>query len=86
MHKFPIYQYKFFSELPFDRFNTFRFSIYIIDFDWNYLFVNDFVKANLGKRAENLIGKNMWTQFTELANDPHFIQLKDKMDIFWPGH
>ena len=39
MHKFPITEYKKFSELPFDKFNTLKFSVYIIDFNWNYLHV-----------------------------------------------
>jgi hypothetical protein len=80
MHKFPIHQYKTFAELPLDKFNTFKFSVYILDFNWNYLFVNDFVKQNLSHRAEDLIGKNMWTAFPELASDATFSQLKDKID------
>jgi hypothetical protein len=76
MHKFPITEYKKFSELPFEKFNTLKFSVYIIDFNWNYLFVNDFVKQNLGDRASNLIGKNMWEEFKVLAADPSFQLLK----------
>lgn len=76
MHKFPITEYKKFSELPFERFNTLKFSIYILDFNWNYLFVNDFVKKNLGERAVDLVGKNMWEQFKELATDASFNLLK----------
>jgi PAS domain S-box-containing protein len=76
MHKFPITQYQRFEELPLSRFNELNFSIYIIDFDWNYLFVNDFVKRNLGSRADNIIGKNMWEVFPELAADPSFQQMK----------
>ena len=76
MHKFPIADYKKFSELPFDQFNKLKFSIYIIDFNWNYLFVNEFVERNLGAKGSNLIGKNMWEEFKELATDPSFILLK----------
>lgn len=76
MHKFPITEYHRFEELPLTRFNELNFSIYIIDFEWNYMFVNDFVKKNLGARAENLIGKNMWEAFPELAADPSFQQMK----------
>jgi hypothetical protein len=80
MHKFPIYEYKTFQELPLDKFNSFKFSVYLLDFDWNYLFVNDFVKENLGERAKSLAGKNMWIEFPELASDSVFMQLREKME------
>jgi hypothetical protein len=80
MHKFPINNYNHFSELPLDVFNTFKFSIYIIDFDWNYLFVNDFVKENLKDRAEGIIGRNMWKTFPELAADSSFGQMREKLE------
>jgi len=76
MHKFPITDYKKFSELPLEKFNTLKFSVYILDFNWDYLFVNDFVKSNLGDRANNLIGKNMWMEFNELTTHPSFQTLK----------
>lgn len=76
MHKFPITNYKKFSELPLDQFQKVKFSVYITDFNWNYLFVNEHVKITLGERANNLTGKNMWTEFVELATDPNFIQLR----------
>ena len=76
MHKFPITEYKKFADLPFDKLNRLKFSVYIIDFNWNYLFVNEFVKENLGKRGQDLIGKNMWEQFQELVTHPSFQTLK----------
>ena len=76
MHKFPITEYKKFSEIPLDKLNTFKFSVYILDFSWNYLFVNDFAKNNLGARGRDLIGKNMWDVFSELQKDPGFTLLK----------
>jgi hypothetical protein len=76
MHKFPITEYHRFDELPLTRLKELNFSIYILDFNWNYMFVNEFVKKNLGSRAENLVGKNMWTVFPELAADPSFQQMK----------
>jgi hypothetical protein len=72
MNKFNFSNYSQFSDLPLENFNTVKFSIYVLDFDWNYLFINDFVKRNLGSRADNLIGKNMWREFEELATDPSF--------------
>jgi hypothetical protein len=76
MHKFPITEFKKFSELPLEKFNNFKFSVYIIDFNWNYLFVNEFATNNLGERGKDLIGKNMWEAFKELKEDPSFKVLK----------
>ena len=80
MHKFPIYEYKTFAELPLDRFNSFRFSVYLLDFKWNFLFLNSFARATQGERANDLIGKNMWTVFPELATDPAFINMKERIE------
>jgi hypothetical protein len=80
MHKFPIYEFKTFAELPLDKFDTFKFSVYIIDFNWNYLFVNSFVRNNLGERANDLVGKNIWETFKELTTDSAFSQLREKME------
>lgn len=76
MYKFPITEYSRFSELPFDRLNNLNFSVYILDKQWNYLFINDAVKKNLGEKAQNLIGKNMWETFPELLPHPAFQQLR----------
>lgn len=80
MHKFPVAQYKNFEELPLDQINKLNFSVYLIDFGWNYLFVNNFVRKNLGERADGLIGRNMWEAFPELAADPTFTQLRQNME------
>ena len=80
MHKFPITTYTKFAELPLDQFQSLKFSIYIIDFSWNYLFVNNYVKDTLGERAQDLIGKNMWEEFKELAADHNFNFLKKNME------
>jgi PAS domain-containing protein len=80
VHKFPITEYKRFSELPLDKFNTLKFSVYILDFEWNYLFVNEFAKSILGKRGEELVGKNMWEVFDELRHDPSFKEMRIKME------
>ncbi len=63
------------SEL--DRYNHY---IYLISFDWNYIFVNEFVKKNLGERSVGIIGKNMWEVFPELAKDTTFLQMKKDME------
>jgi hypothetical protein len=80
MNKFPINNYSKFSEVPLSILEELKFSIYLLDFDWNYLFVNQFVKMNLGERGENLIGQNMWKTFPELTSDTAFAQLKKNME------
>jgi hypothetical protein len=76
MDKLRFTHYTEFAELPLDHFNELNFSVYVLDKNWNYLFVNRFVKKNLGDKATDLIGKNMWEEFKELATDPSFILLK----------
>lgn len=70
-----------FSELPFDKFNTLRISVYAFDYDWNFLYVNNFVRENLGERGNNLEGKNLWEKFPELLVDPVFVNLKNEMEL-----
>ena len=76
MQKLDISREKGLAELDLESFNKLRFGVYVIDFDWNYIFVNDFVRTNLGEQASDLKGKNMWKTFTALAEDFAFVQLK----------
>ncbi len=76
MHKFPVHNYSRFSDLPFAELNNQKFSVYIVDFDWIYLYVNDFACELLKKPKEELIGKNMWEVYPELRHDAHFIRMK----------
>ena len=69
-----------FSELDTEQFNSLKFSVYVMDFNWNYLFVNDHVKQNLADRGANLTGKNMWQHFGELAADPSFVLMKNEVE------
>jgi hypothetical protein len=80
MHKFPITEFKKFDELPFEKFNSLKFSVYILDFEWNYRFLNDFAKSYLGERGRDLIGKNMWEQFPELTTHPSFHQMRQNSE------
>ena len=75
-----ITNYKTFSELPLEQFNSQGYPIFIVDFDWNYLFVNDFVRRQVGDRAGNLKGKNMWIAFKPLTADPVFRRLRSNLD------
>jgi hypothetical protein len=80
MHKFPITDYNRFEELPLDQLNNLKFSVYIVDFNWNFLFLNDITSKNHGKRVENAVGANLWTTFPELMADPIFKIIKKNME------
>lgn len=80
MHRFPIQNYKRFSDLPLDYFNRQKFLVYILDFNWNYIFVNTLVGQNLNREITDLIGENMWQTFPELEADSDFQLLKRNME------
>lgn len=76
MQKLDISPASKFSELDVKELNKQKFSVYVIDPQWNYLFVNNYVKQNLEDRGADLVGKNMWHNFKELAMDPAFLRMK----------
>ena len=80
MHKFPIANYQRFEQLPLEEFDRLNFSVYILDFDWNYLFVNKFACARLGLQQAELIGQNMWKRFPSLEADINFQKLKQSLE------
>ena len=76
MFQFQISDYDSFDQIPLHELNRYNHSIYLLSPDWNYLFVNDFVKKNLGQGSNGILGKNMWEVFPELSQDAAFIQMK----------
>lgn len=76
MHKLHIQESTSFAELDLEYFQQLKFALYVLDHDWNYLFINDMVKKNVGSRADDLVGKNMWECFPELAGDPTYLKMK----------
>ncbi len=69
MNKLNIPRDSKFSELSLEKFNVEKFSVHVLDFNWNYLFINEFVKQNLSLGKRSLVGKNMWEEFKVLAMD-----------------
>lgn len=55
---FSIDLYKCYSELPLDVMDTLRYSVYIIDYNWVYLFLNKNCLEVLGERVGSWIGKS----------------------------
>ena len=79
MSKLDVSRYANFSELPLHEFHNLNFSVYVLDHNWNYLYVNKFVHQNLGLPEGSLHGLNMWERFPALAKDHYFVQLRNKM-------
>jgi len=76
MNKFDFQKYQCLADIPLAELDKFGFSAYVLDFNWDYLFVNSFVGNNLGANRDELIGKNMWKQFQTLAHNHSFKQMK----------
>ena len=79
MYKFPIASYSRFEQIPLDKLRALKFSVCLLDRDWNFLFVNDAAKKVLPEREE-IIGKNMWKLFPEMAADPAYKLIKKNID------
>ena len=79
MYKFPITSYSRFEQLPLDKLGALKFSVCLLDLDWNFLFINDASKKVLPERGDP-IGKNIWNLFPELAADPAYKLLKKNID------
>jgi len=80
MQKLDIPQNARFEELKLEEFNALKYAVYVIDDRWNYLFINDYAASNLGARGNDLVGKNIWSQFEELRTDPAFIRMKSDIE------
>lgn len=65
MHKFPIFNYKRYSELPFEEMDKQRFAIYIIDFNWKYLFANVYAFSHHDIERDTLTGDKLWKALQE---------------------
>ena len=81
MNKYDISGYSKLSELPLDEFETMKFTIYVLDKFWNYIYLNFHGENILNCDREDLIGKNMWEHFGALSIDPTFIDLRKKSEL-----
>ena len=73
--------FKCWKEVPIAELNQRKFSIYIIDYNWNYLFVNEAAKKNLnGIELEGRNIKDVWTSFPHLNFESVYNQLKDHVN------
>jgi hypothetical protein len=80
VEKFNPAEFITYSELPLNQFDDKKLSIYVLDKEWNYLYVNDFVRKNLDGRSKDMLGNNMWKAFPELSIDSAFAKLKTETE------
>jgi hypothetical protein len=65
-----------FQDLPFDELNEKKCSIYVVDYEWNYLFANKHAVRLLGSSP---VGKNiriLWQEHPAINFEPLFKILK----------
>lgn len=50
-------------------------GFYVLDPEWNFQYINNIAAALFERSADELLGKNIWTEFPELKNRPvyHFL-------------
>lgn len=68
-------KYKFYQELPLAELNMVPYSVYVVDYEWRYLFLNDSAKKFLGPLAEELMGRSA----LEIFKDPMFREVFDRL-------
>ena len=59
-------------------------SFYVLDFDWNFVYVNKIAADTLGKKPEDLIGKNYWKLYPKQlgsAAEENFRWTMEKREI-----
>ena len=79
--KHEIIKYYYFQEIPIDQLNTKKYSIYIIDYNWNYLFANSHAIEKSG--GISVIGKNIrsvWEEHPNFRFEPVYNLLKENVD------
>jgi PAS domain S-box-containing protein len=51
-----------------------------LDKDWRYIYVNQRAAVMHDRKAEDLIGKNIWTEFPDVINEPFYNALHEAME------
>ena len=74
--KFRIPQYGKFQDLPFDELNEKKCSIYVVDYDWNYLFANAHAIDLLGSSPAGKNILNVWQDHPMVNFEAVFNMLK----------
>lgn len=64
--KFQVSKYTRYGQLPLDQLQSRKYSIYVIDYDWNYLYANQHAVTTFG--GIDPTGKNIRTVWEENAS------------------
>lgn len=72
---FSVRNHRYYREIPLDQVDELPHSVYIIDYNWVYLFVNKNCKRAFGSLGENLVGQNALEKFA----DPKFQAIFDEI-------
>jgi hypothetical protein len=79
--KFPITSYDNFKSLPITEFDSQGYSIFIIDYNWNYLYANPFSRERLkGISVQDQNVKDIWNNHREFNFQPLFNVLKNPVE------
>lgn len=73
--EFSIDSIRNYSQLPLELLNRLSNSVYVVDYEWRYLFLNDNSKKAFGDIAETLIGKSA----IDVFKGPQFQQVFDNL-------
>jgi hypothetical protein len=60
-----IKSYKWYKDIPLATLNQLPFSVYLIDYNWIYLFLNANSRSVFGELADKLIGKSALEIFSD---------------------
>ena len=73
---FSIEIYKRYKDIQLDVLDTLPFSVYIIDYDWVYLFLNKNSINAFGKDIDKLVGRSALDAFNNVRFEPIFEKIK----------
>lgn len=64
-----------YTDLPFEILDELTYPVYVIDYNWIYLFINKDARSTFGRLADQLIGKSA----VEIFSDARFYAVFDKI-------
>ena len=73
---FSIKDYQYFSEIPLEALDRLNYSVYLVDYNWVYLFINKNARTVFGDFADTLIGRSALDVF----KDPKFHNILAKLE------
>lgn len=77
---FCVDRYRRFEELPLEVVNNLPFSVYILDYNWVYLFINRNTRDIFGEEVGNLLGKSALEVFKDAKFKPIFDKIQHSLD------